>query len=453
MHNGYMENIEQLVINFDDKNTYLLDNLDQSSKDFIKLKNLGLYIPDGFIVTTDAYFNFLSQYHLSKKIADLLSTVHYGRPDSLMQVANHIQKLIISSQLSEEFINQISAEYKKMGGILKSAEVIIGEKGKKSKNIDDLLNSVKDIYRDNFEEKKLLFAHQHKKNLLTDGASIHVFKNIKSNKYGQLFTQTGAIKSGTHLTQSEQAKLQDAAQTLKKHFYLPKIASWVIDKDKLYIVRLEPMTNTQKSHLVLIRHGESEWNAKGLWTGWSDPPLSELGKKQAKEAGINLKDIHFDNAYTSALLRAIQTLDGVKNAKGQKSIPTISNKALNERDYGAMTGKNKWEIQKEFGDEQFLKWRRGWDEPIPQGESLKDVYARVVPYYTEHILPKLKSGKNVIIAAHGNSLRALVKYLEDLSDLEVTKLEIPVGQIHVYQIDEDGKVVDKEIQNQQENKA
>ncbi len=451
MHNSYMEESKELVIRFNIKNRHFFDDLDQNSTDFLKINQAGLHIPEGFIITPKAYYDFLSLNHLSKKIIDLLSTIHYERPDSLMQVANHIQKLIINSPFPEKLIKQVDSEYKKLSSIFKSAEVTVG--GKTSKNLKGIFREIKNTWATGFDAKKILLDHQHNKNGLSDGISIQVIKKINSNKSGKLFTGNSDILSETKLSQAEETELKIAAKMLKKHFFLPKIAFWVIDNRKLYIVKLEPMTNLQRSHLVLIRHGESEWNAKGLWTGWSDPPLSELGKKQAKEAGVSLKDIHFDAAFTSALLRAIQTLDEIKKSKGQKNIPTVENKALNERDYGALTGKNKWEVEKEFGDEQFLKWRRGWDDPIPQGESLKDVYARVVPYYKEHILPKLKSGKNVIIAAHGNSLRALVKYLEDLSDMEITKLEIPVGQIHVYKIDEDGKVVDKEIRNQHENKV
>ncbi len=198
---------------------------------------------------------------------------------------------------------------------------------------------------------------------------------------------------------------------------------------------------------MLIRHGESVWNAKGLWTGWTDVELSEKGHEQARDAGLRLKDIHFDIAFTSALKRAQQTLEEIKLVKGQTKLKTINNQALNERDYGNMTGKNKWEIKKEFGDEQFTKWRRGWDEPIPGDESLKDVYHRVIPYFNETILPQLKSGKNVIIAAHGNSLRALAKYLENLTDEAIVKFEIGVGEILVYQINEESEVVGKEVRN------
>lgn len=196
--------------------------------------------------------------------------------------------------------------------------------------------------------------------------------------------------------------------------------------------------------LVLVRHGKSEWNALGLWTGWTDISLNEEGRQEAREAGEAIKDISFDFAYTSALKRAIETLDEIKQVLHQ-DIPTIENKALNERDYGDLAGKNKWKIKEEYGDEQFMKWRRGWDDVLPHGESLRDVYERVVPYFEKEILPKLKEGKNVLVAAHGNSLRALVKYLEHISDKEIPSLEIATGEVYVYDVDKDGKITDKHI--------
>ena len=199
------------------------------------------------------------------------------------------------------------------------------------------------------------------------------------------------------------------------------------------------------SYLVLVRHGESEWNAKGLWTGWADPPLTELGHKQARDAGITLKDIHFDMAYTSALIRAIQTLQEIKDATGQNETPTISDKALNERDYGDYTGKNKWEVKSVVGEEEFQKIRRSWDYQLPKGESLQDVYHRVIPYFEKNILPLLKNGKNVIIASSGNALRVIVKYLENITDEDISQLEIGIGDVLAYQIDEQGKMVKKEI--------
>ena len=200
------------------------------------------------------------------------------------------------------------------------------------------------------------------------------------------------------------------------------------------------------AYLVLVRHGQSVWNEKGLWTGWTDVDLTEKGREEAQKAGEAIKDIHFQVAFTSALKRAHQTLDEIKKVLGQ-DIPTTANAALNERSYGDLTGKNKWDIQKQYGDEQFHKWRRGWDEPIPNGETLKDVYARVVPYYQQEILPRLEKSENVLIAAHGNSLRALVKYLDNLSDGAVADLEIATGEVLVYQINEQGEVISKNLRN------
>lgn len=199
------------------------------------------------------------------------------------------------------------------------------------------------------------------------------------------------------------------------------------------------------AYLVLVRHGQSEWNAQGLWTGWRDVPLSPEGIAEARRAGELLRDIPFDIAYTSALTRAQQTLEEIKRVLGREDLPTVTDPALNERDYGDLTGKNKWKILEEYGEEQFLKWRRSWDYPVPGGETLKDVYARVVPYYQREILPQLREGRNVLIAAHGNSLRALVKYLENIPDDEISKLEIGTGEVYVYQVDPQGRIVSKEI--------
>lgn len=198
------------------------------------------------------------------------------------------------------------------------------------------------------------------------------------------------------------------------------------------------------AYLILVRHGESEWNAKGLWTGWTDIGLSEKGKEQARLAGEKMKGLQIDFAYTSLLIRAKQTLNEIKSVLGI-DIPTFDNKALNERDYGIYTGKDKWEIRKEVGDEQFLKIRRSFDYQIPKGESLKQVYGRVIPYYQQEILPKLKDGKNILVAAHGNSLRALTKYLENISDENISKLEIEVSEVDVFEIDKDGAVLSKKI--------
>jgi len=198
------------------------------------------------------------------------------------------------------------------------------------------------------------------------------------------------------------------------------------------------------ANLILVRHGESQWNEKGLWTGLTDTGLTEKGKEEARFAGKKIKGLQIDFAYTSALLRAKQTWEEIKGVLGI-DVPTFAAVALNERDYGIYTGKNKWEIKKEVGDEQFKNIRRGWDVAIEKGESLKDVYARVIPYYQTEILSKLESGKNVIVVAHGNSLRALVKYLEKISDKDVENLEIATGQVYAYKIDEQGKIISKEV--------
>jgi 2,3-bisphosphoglycerate-dependent phosphoglycerate mutase len=199
------------------------------------------------------------------------------------------------------------------------------------------------------------------------------------------------------------------------------------------------------AYLTLVRHGQSEWNALGLWTGLRDIELNEIGINEARQAAESLRGIKFDVAYTSALVRAQQTLAEILSTLDQQGIPTIANAAINERDYGDLTAKNKWDVQKEYGDEQFLKWRRSWDYPVPNGETLKDVHDRVAPYYDAHILPELQAGKNVIVAAHGNSLRALVKHLENIPETEIPSLEIGTGEVYLYTVDENGKITDKEI--------
>lgn len=203
------------------------------------------------------------------------------------------------------------------------------------------------------------------------------------------------------------------------------------------------------AYLVLVRHGESEWNAKGLWTGLTDISLSEKGRAEAQTAAQEIKDITLHVAFTSQLKRAQQTLDEIKKILQCGDIPTYASTALNERDYGDLTGKNKWKIKEEFGEEQFTKWRRSFDERPPKGESLHDVYKRVIPYYTQNILPEIEAEKNTIIAAHGNSLRSLVKYLETISDEDIAKLEIATGEVYVYTINPQGNITAKEIRKPQ----
>jgi len=199
------------------------------------------------------------------------------------------------------------------------------------------------------------------------------------------------------------------------------------------------------AYLVLVRHGQSAWNALGLWTGLTDVELTEEGRKEAQKAASLLKDIKLHKAHTSSLKRAQQTLEEIAQSLELSTIPVSQHPALNERDYGEMTGKNKWEIKEQHGEEQFTKWRRGWDEKIPGGETLKDVHARVVPYFEDNILMDLKDGKNIIVAAHGNSLRALIKHLEKIADNEIPNLELGTGEIYVYEISDAGEVISKEI--------
>ena len=192
------------------------------------------------------------------------------------------------------------------------------------------------------------------------------------------------------------------------------------------------------AQLALIRHGESEWNAKNLECGWADVPLSEKGKTEAKLAAQNIKDDHWDVAFVSVLERSEETLDIIKKILDYH-IPTISDKALNERDYGDYTGRNKAELEKELGKVELHGLRRGWNFPIPHGETLKDVYTRVVPYFKKVILPQLEKGKNVLVSAHGNSLRALVKYIDGISDKDIEYFELPTGKVRLYSF-ENGKL-------------
>lgn len=205
------------------------------------------------------------------------------------------------------------------------------------------------------------------------------------------------------------------------------------------------------AYLILVRHGKSDWNLKGLWTGWTDVPLAPEGQAEARKTAELITHIPIDEVYTSVLRRAKETWEEMNTVLDRQNIPVNEVKELNERNYGDLTGKNKWDVQKQVGEEEFQKIRRSWDYPVPNGESLKDVYNRVIPYYEEHILPKLQKGENILIAAHGNSLRALTKYLENIPDQDISKLELPTGTAFVYTLDESGKVVKKEVFGETEN--
>lgn len=197
-------------------------------------------------------------------------------------------------------------------------------------------------------------------------------------------------------------------------------------------------------NLILVRHGQSEWNAKNLFTGWKDPGLTDQGVSEAKNAGklILEQDIEFDVMYTSMLSRAQKTGDIILGILNHKEIPIIKNEALNERHYGSLAGLNKDDARKKWGDEQVHIWRRSFDIPPPDGESLKDTADRVLPYFKTEIMPKVISGSSILIAAHGNSLRALIMKLDSISPEDIVKLEIPTGAPIQYEFTPDG-IVDK----------
>jgi 2,3-bisphosphoglycerate-dependent phosphoglycerate mutase len=194
------------------------------------------------------------------------------------------------------------------------------------------------------------------------------------------------------------------------------------------------------SQLVLIRHGESQWNLENRFTGWVDVPLSPKGEQEARDAGKKLKAFQFDCAFTSVLMRAKETLRLVLEEIGQTAIPIEEDKALNERMYGELQGLNKAETAQKYGERQVKIWRRSFDVPPPGGESLKDTAERVLPYYENRIRPALLANKTVLVVAHGNSLRSLVMHLEQLSKEAVLELNIPTGAPLWYELDSRGAV-------------
>lgn len=199
--------------------------------------------------------------------------------------------------------------------------------------------------------------------------------------------------------------------------------------------------------LILARHGKSAYNKLGLWTGHTDVDLDEDGHIEAECAGRALCGVTIHHAHVSNLKRTHQTLDGIKRGLGlgADDLVPVKHHALNERHYGIHTGKNKWEVKESVGEEEFRKIRRHWDHPIPEGETLKDVHDRVAPYYEESVKPDLLAGRNVIIVAHGNTLRALVKYLEDIAEEQIADLEIGTGEVYCYDINAEGNITGKEV--------
>ncbi len=201
------------------------------------------------------------------------------------------------------------------------------------------------------------------------------------------------------------------------------------------------------SQLILVRHGQSEWNQQNLFTGWRDPDLTERGVTEARNAGRALKaeGITFTIAFTSELMRAQKTCALLLEEQGQSDLQTIRNVALNERDYGDLSGLNKDDAREKWGEEQVHIWRRSFDTPPPGGESLKDTAERVLPYFYNTIMPRIRAGENVLVAAHGNSLRALVMVLDGLGETEITQVNIATGEPYIYDMGAQGEVVGRRI--------
>lgn len=199
--------------------------------------------------------------------------------------------------------------------------------------------------------------------------------------------------------------------------------------------------------LVLVRHGQSEWNLLNLFTGWKDPDLTAQGVKEATAAGTRLKALgyKYDIAYTSVLTRAQHTLNLILGEIGQPGLKTIKDQALNERDYGELTGLNKDDARKKWGEEQVHIWRRSFDVPPPGGESLKNTAERTLPYFNAEILPRVLKGENVLVAAHGNSLRSIIMDLEKLTGDEIVARELNTGEPIVYELNEDGSIKSKKV--------
>jgi len=207
--------------------------------------------------------------------------------------------------------------------------------------------------------------------------------------------------------------------------------------------------------LVLVRHGQSQWNLENRFTGWTDVPLTEQGRKEARQGAQLIKPLRFDRAFTSTLVRAQETLQIILKEIGQTAVPVAQDQALNERHYGALQGLNKAETAKKFGEEQVRLWRRSYDvappsdrtewNPDGRSESLKDTAARTLPYFTGTILPLVTADQTILVSAHGNSLRAIVMHLDHLSEEQVTKLELGTGAPIVYEIDQHGAILKKTV--------
>lgn len=199
--------------------------------------------------------------------------------------------------------------------------------------------------------------------------------------------------------------------------------------------------------LIIARHHESEWNKLGLWTGKRDRHLTEYGFRKSEEMGRLIQDLRVDRAFASMQVRSIETLSSMLEAVGRYDVPTEHAKALNERDYGEYTGKSKWDMERLIGTERWNAVRRDWDCPVPGGETLKMVYERVLPFYLDKILPRLRDGENVLVVSHGNAIRALQKYVESVPEDAVRNIEMLFGSIMIYEVDDAGHMVTKQVRS------
>ncbi len=209
------------------------------------------------------------------------------------------------------------------------------------------------------------------------------------------------------------------------------------------------MSEIKMGKFIVVRHHESDWNHKGLWTGSRDRHLTDYGFAKSEEMGLLIKDIKIDYAFASMQVRSIETLSSMLEAMGQFHVPAEHSVSLNERDYGDYTAKNKWDMEKILGEDGWNAVRRDWDCPVPNGETLKMVYERAVPFYINKILPHLREGKNVLMASHGNAIRALMKYIEKITDDEVKHIEMLFGSVVIYDLDDEGHMVSKDIKKTQ----
>jgi 2,3-bisphosphoglycerate-dependent phosphoglycerate mutase len=213
----------------------------------------------------------------------------------------------------------------------------------------------------------------------------------------------------------------------------------------LLFIRYSLLIHSKMGKIILLRHGESQWNLENRFTGWMDIPLTDKGRAEALHAGELIKDIRLDWGFTSVLIRAIETLEIALRTAGQPTVPFARDKALNERNYGELQGLNKEETARQFGRKQVMLWRRSYDVRPPGGESLKDTAARTLPFFESNIRPRAIKGRNLIVCAHGNSLRSIVMFLDKLSKEEVVALNLATGVPIVYDIDKKGEVTNKVI--------